>query len=144
MINIKGLDKAKVLHALWHASRTQGMSFLGLRGPDFTLERAEEIIKDREEKIDNPNYKYYFDYVDGHVIKCNIGGDEFEEALFDRDCGKGAAAAAIENLRNGDQPQRQDDIIVEMFKCIDAMQDTPPENNGLCASLTKDVKTRDD
>ncbi len=69
MINIQGLDKAKVLHALWHGSRTQGMSFLGLRGPDFTLERAEEIIKDREEKIDNPNYRYYFDHVTIHVIK---------------------------------------------------------------------------
>lgn len=144
MINIKGLNKAKVLHALWHGSRTQGLSFLGLRGPDFTLERAEEIIKEREDKIDNPNYRYYFDYVDGHVIKCNIGGDEFDERLFDRDCGKNAAAAAIENLRNGDQPQCQDDNIVEMFKCIDAMQDTPPENNGLRASLTKDMKMKDD
>lgn len=113
MINIKGLDKAKVLHALWHASHAQGLSFVGLICSDFTLERAEAFIEARE-NVDNPNYKYYFDYVDGHVIKCNIGGDEFDESLFDRDCGEGAAAAAIEALRNGNPPQRQDDNTTEM------------------------------
>lgn len=129
MINIKGLDKAKVLHALWHASHAQGISFMGFMSSDFTLERAEAIIKSRE-NIDNPNYRYYFDYVDGHVIKCNIGGDEFDERLFDRDCGEGAAAATIEALRNGNPPQRQDDNTTEMLKCLAAMYDTPPENNA--------------
>ena len=129
MINIKGLDKAKVLHALWHASHAQGISFLGFMSSDFTLERAEAIIKSRE-NIDNPNYRYYFDYVDGHVIKCNIGEDEFDEALFDRDYGEGAAAAAIEALRNGNPPQRQDDNTTEMLNCLAAMYDTPPENNA--------------
>lgn len=129
MINIKGLEKSKVLHALWHASHAQGISFLGFMSSDFTLERAEEIIKARE-NIDNPNYRYYFDYVDGHVIKCNIGGDEFDERLFDRDCGEGAAAAAIEALRDGNPPQRQDDNTMEMLKCFAAMYDTPPENNA--------------
>ena len=30
MINIKGLDKAEVLLALWKGSHAQGMSFLGM------------------------------------------------------------------------------------------------------------------
>lgn len=102
MVNIEGLDKAKVLHALWHASHAQGMSFIALpkNGEDFTISRAEELIRERDE-FDNPNYKLYFDYVDGHVIKCNLYEDEFDETLFDRDCGEGAAAKAIEQLRNG-------------------------------------------
>ena len=37
MVNIKGLDKAKVLHALWHGSHAQGLSFMGLNPEGFTL-----------------------------------------------------------------------------------------------------------
>lgn len=91
-INIKGLDKVKVLHALWHASHTQGLSFLGLPQGDFTLGMAEIEVKN------NPGL--YFDYVAGHVIKCDLSGDEFDGYLFDRDCGDGAAAIAIEKLRD--------------------------------------------
>ena len=91
MVNIKDLNKAEVLFALWHASHAQGMSFMGLPTTNFTIERAKEWVDD------TPNM--YFDYVDGHVIKCDISGDEFDERLYDRDCGKGAAAKAIKNLR---------------------------------------------
>lgn len=100
MIDIKGLDKAEVLHALWHASHTQGLSFLGFKG-NFTIERARELINSREDRREKDQYKLYFDYVDGHVIKCNLTGDTFDERLFDRDCGEGAATEAIEKLRHG-------------------------------------------
>ena len=105
MIDIKGLDKGEVLHALWHASHTQGMSFLGLpKGCKFTVRRAKRIVRERKKSITNNDYQLYFDYVDGHVIKCNIGGDTFDECLFDRDCGEGAAQRAIDNLRAGFKP----------------------------------------
>ena len=91
-ISIKGLDKAKVLHALWHASHAQGLSFLGLPQGDFTLGMAETEVKN------NPHL--YFDYVSGHIIKCDLSGDEFDDRLFDRDCGEGAAARAIQALRD--------------------------------------------
>ena len=93
-INIKGLDKAHVLKALWDASHAQGLSILGLLacGNTFTLDMAEEEIKD------NPSMN--FDYVYGKVIKCDISGDTFDGWLFDRDCGPGAAARAIDNLRH--------------------------------------------
>lgn len=35
------------------------------------------------------------------MIKCNITDDEFDERLYDRDCGEGAAAKAIEYVREG-------------------------------------------
>lgn len=118
MVNIKGIKKHIVLYALWNASHVQGLSFLGLNPNGFTLERAEELVNERyrnafkrefnvEEidesefnrwKKDNPKVDMYFDYVDGHVIKCNIGGDTFDERLFDRDCGDGAAVSAIESI----------------------------------------------
>lgn len=92
-INIKGLDKAHVLKSLWDASHDQGLSFLGLpANNNFTLVMAEEEIKN------NPSMN--FDYVCGKVIKCDISGDTFDGWLFDRDCGPGAAARAVDNLRH--------------------------------------------
>ena len=128
MINIKGLKKSDVLIALWKNSKAQGMSFMGLQKGGMTKERAEEIIKDRalayykskvnylsyrEQPTDeymqkfeewyktNPEFRIYLDYVDGHVIKCDISGDEFSEVLYDRDCGEGAAQEAITKLKEG-------------------------------------------
>lgn len=95
MVDIKGLDKAEVLHTLWRHSHAQGMSFLGLTPEGFTLEKAQELIKERQEK----NARLYFDYVEGHVIKCDLSEDSFDEFLYDRDCGPGAAASAIDELR---------------------------------------------
>lgn len=95
MVNIRGLDKAEVLHALWRHSHAQGMSFLGLTPEGFTLQKAQDLIKERQEN----NIKLYFDYVEGHVIKCDLSGDSFDEFLYDRDCGPGAAEAAISELR---------------------------------------------
>lgn len=93
MVSIKGIDKAKVLVALWQHSHAQGLSFLGLR--ELTLFEAEEMINDRNKK----GIRLYFDYVNGHVIKCDITNDEFDESLYDRDCGSGAAQRAIDSLR---------------------------------------------
>lgn len=105
MIDIKGLDKAEVLYSLWHNSHAQGMSFLGLpqTKEGFTLDRAREIIKERgyDPEGENRPCCLYFDYVEGHVIKCDITNDEFEEGLYDRDCGEGVAAKAIEYVRDG-------------------------------------------
>lgn len=125
MLNIKGLDKAEVLYSLWHNSHAQGMSFLGLPQKEFTLERAQELIKERgydPEGENRPNC-LYFDYVDGHVIKCNITGDEFDERLYERDCGEGSALKAIEYV----EQHKLDEINVvptefetlrEMFKSL--------------------------
>ena len=105
MIDIKGLDKAEVLYTLYHNSHIQGMSFLGLpqTKEGFTLDRAKELIKERGYNPEGENRPccLYFDYVKGHVIKCDITNDEFEERLYDRDCGEGAAAKAIEYVREG-------------------------------------------
>lgn len=95
MVNIKDLNKAEVLYALWKGSHTQGMSFLGMGTQPFTLEMAEELVKKSE------GGRLYFDYVYGHVIKCDITEDEFNERLYDRDCGEGAAESAIAMLREG-------------------------------------------
>lgn len=88
-MNIKGLDKAEVLAALFNASRQQGMGFLDSRGGrDMTKERAAEILKITED----------FDYLDGRVMKISLDRDEVETRLYDRDNGQGAAERAIAHL----------------------------------------------
>lgn len=130
MINIKGLDKAEVLLALWEGSHAQGMSFLGMLNGRLTIEKARDMIRQQQENAfeysgeapehtsenheeynakfnawleKNPDVQLYFDYVAGHVIKCDISGDEFDERLYDRDCGEGRAAKVIEALRRKPQ-----------------------------------------
>lgn len=88
-MNIKGLDKAEVLAALFNASHQQGMGFLDSRGGrDMTKERAAEILKITGD----------FDYLDGRVMKISLDRDEVETRLYDRDNGQGAAERAIAHL----------------------------------------------
>ena len=90
MINIKGLNKAEVLKALYDRSHVQGMGFLQAFPNGFvTVEHCEELLRETT----------YFDYLYGRVLKVDLSGDEFDERLYDRDCGIGAARRAINRLR---------------------------------------------
>lgn len=126
MVNIKGLDKAEVLFALWKGSHAQGMSFLGMVNGGLTLEKAQDMI--RQMQVTDPGVQLYFDYVEGHVIKCDISGDEFDERLYDRDCGEGRAAEVIEALRNGteisDEMSEDDDFMRCMLDLMKADYDS--------------------
>jgi hypothetical protein len=91
MVSIKGLDKAAVLAALYNASRPQGMGFLQYNPEDMTVDVARRILNDHY--VD-------FDYLAGRMMKINLrSDDEFDERLYDRDLGKGAAERAIAPLR---------------------------------------------
>jgi hypothetical protein len=89
-MDIKGLDKAELLAALFNASRQQGMGFMDRSGgSDMTAEDAREILAKQN----------YFDYLRGRVMKIDLGGDELRTHLYNRDNGPGAAEAVIEHLR---------------------------------------------
>lgn len=91
MIDIKGLNKAEVLKTLYDHTHVQGMGFLqAVPEGTVTVEHCEELLKKDT----------YFDYLYGRVLKVDLSGDEFNEALYDRDNFPGAAAKAIEELRN--------------------------------------------
>jgi hypothetical protein len=93
MIDITGLNKAKVLAALWNASRMQGISFLGNNGSNhMTEEEANKILSDEEFE------DKYFDYLNGRVMKVDLSGDELDPRLYDRDNGQGAAKRAIDSI----------------------------------------------
>ena len=91
MVDIAGLDKAEVLYALYNASHVQGLGFIQAVD-NYTLEDARRDYEASDDK--------YFDYLHGRVLKVDLSGNEFNPRLFDRDCGYGTAAAAIEKLRN--------------------------------------------
>ena len=55
----------------------------------MTVEHCEELLRETT----------YFDYLYGKVLKVDLSSDEFDERLYDRDCGIGAARRAINSLR---------------------------------------------
>lgn len=95
-INIAGIPKWKVLKALWESSHEQGLSFMGVPTQPVTDETFINIINDRVGK--EYHDAMYFDYVMGRVIKCDLIDDVFDPHLYDRECGAGAAEAAIKSL----------------------------------------------
>lgn len=86
MINIKNMNKGEVLAKLFNASKAQGMGFMQNHTPEMTVTEAFEIIESGQT---------YFDYLRGRVMKIDISGDELNPAMYDRDNGEGAAAAAL-------------------------------------------------
>ncbi len=86
MVNTKGLSKAEVLVALYNASHAQGMGLLFAESGDMKIEEAEKIVQTQS----------YFDYLKGRVLKVDLSNpDGFDERLYDRDNGNGAADRAI-------------------------------------------------
>ncbi len=93
MVDIRGLDKAAVLAALYNAARPQGMGFLAYKKKPMTTEEAKALLE-----------KYsYFDYLEGRVMKIAIEGGELEERLYDRDNGNGACQLVIGYLQQTGQ-----------------------------------------
>lgn len=89
MIDISGLSKAAVLAALYNAARPQGMGFLHYSPQPMSEAEAEGILTEI----------IRFDYLRGRVMKVDLSGDAFEERLYDRDNGQGAAAFVVGVLR---------------------------------------------
>ncbi len=91
MVDIKGMSKAKVLKTLYENSYLQGLGFLqAVPDGTVTVEHCEELLKKST----------YFDYLYGKVLKVDLSGDEFDEYLYDRDCGEGAAQRAVDSIKD--------------------------------------------
>jgi hypothetical protein len=102
-VNIKGLDKGAVLKALHDGTQPLGMGRLHAIN-HLPLEQAQ---KEYAEALKQPvvviapggTPVVYFDYYHGRPLKVDLGGDEFEPSMYDRDAGEGAAKRAIDKLR---------------------------------------------
>lgn len=80
--------KAKVLAALYNASKPLGMGILHFTPEPMTEEDAAQLLSKTTD----------FDYLKGRVMKVNLSKDEFDPWLYDRDNGQGAAAAAVSKV----------------------------------------------
>jgi hypothetical protein len=92
-MNIRGLDKAAVLMALFNASAQRGMGLLQTQGAkDMDIFHARDLISTMDGD-------WYLDYLHGRVMKIDIGEDEVETYLYNRDNGIGAAERAVDAIR---------------------------------------------
>lgn len=87
IVQFDGLTREQVLCALYNFSHPQGMGFLNYDPMPLKFSEAKETLSNGE----------YVDYLKGRVIKVrlNENAKEFDARLYDRDCGQGAAEAAI-------------------------------------------------
>lgn len=84
-MDIRDLDKARILLALYNRSRVVGMGIFAAKEEPLTLEECRELLKKQT----------YFDYLYGRPLKVNLGREFLDTSLFDRDMGLGAAEFAI-------------------------------------------------
>ena len=147
MVDIKGLDKARVLKSLYEHSHVQGIGFLQAV-PDgvVTVEHCAGLLA-----------KYsYFDYLHGRVLKVDLSGDEFDERLYDRDCGEGAAQRAVDSVR-AERSDGEDDASKEadgekkepsleeqaemtkeaVHKILDILKELPPASYAVACMTLK-------
>lgn len=91
IIPFDGLDRYEILIALYNFSHPQGLGFLHFDEKPLTKAEAKEVLK----------FSSYVDYLKGRIIKVNLpeNAKEFDARLYDRDCGPGAAKAAIERYK---------------------------------------------
>lgn len=96
-INIKGLDKAAVLTALYNNSRPLGMGMLHFNPKPMTIEEARDIIS-KGSSVDYVRPQITrFDYLNGRVMKIDLAENVLDTWGYDRDNGEGAALHALQN-----------------------------------------------
>jgi hypothetical protein len=95
MVVTTGLDPAAVLAALYNNSKPQGMGFLQADSSLMDVRQAQALLDDVRSKSN----RVYFDYLRGRVMKVDLTNpDGFEERLYDRDLGTGAAQCVVDEL----------------------------------------------
>ncbi|MCI8471454.1 MAG: hypothetical protein HFJ35_08460 [Clostridia bacterium] len=148
MVDIKGLDKARVLKALYEHSHVQGMGvFQAMHEGVPTLEYFSGLLEQGT----------YFDYLGGRVLKVELSGDEFDERLYDRDCGEGAAQRAVDSIkdapeggedaaRNADSEKKEPSLEEQtemtkeaVHKILDILKELPPASYAVACMTLKMV-----
>lgn len=90
MIDITGLEKGAVLAVLFNSATSRSLGSLNAHPKPMTSKIGAKVIAETGPE---------FDYLQGRVLKIDLSGDEFDEALYDRDNGAGTAQAAVVALR---------------------------------------------
>ncbi len=99
-VNIKGLDKARLLAALVNGGQPLGLGIRQYR--HMSVEEARTWIEERrahDTAALPTNGRLYFDYVHGVPVKSDLTEDEVDPRLYDRDQGVGAFQRVVDDLR---------------------------------------------
>ncbi len=106
-IDIKGIDKAALLAALYNNAKPMGMGALQARPGVMTREDAMKAMFAGDdgtrmfgETLGRGPDKLYFDYLYGRPLKVNLEGDVLETSMYNRDWGKDAAEKIVQSLRD--------------------------------------------
>lgn len=92
-VNISGIDKVKLLEALWKNAKPASFFTLGgMSAPAFDHTMSEVSVKK------------YIDYYAGRCIKVDISKDSVEPRLYDREYGVGSFESVVNKLRGGPAP----------------------------------------
>lgn len=101
MINTKGIKPTAVLAALYNASKPLGRGYIHYNPLPLAENEAKQLMttKTPTDDVGFRRTSLYFDYLKGRVMKVDLSNpDEFDERLYDRDNGQGAAQRAIDSL----------------------------------------------
>lgn len=101
-ITIEGLSKAALLAELYNRSQPQGRGHLIATSDAMTVADAQKLLDETPKK--------YFDYVQGRVMKVDLSGNRLDPWMYDRDNGEGAAARAVEAVRQQGLLQENDAV----------------------------------
>lgn len=82
-----------------HVCRACVDGFGMLKCKNCARREAQKEVQERKHTRFDGTDSIYFDYLNGKVMKVDLGQDEFDPRLYDRDNGEGAAQRAIDNLK---------------------------------------------
>lgn len=113
-IDLKDLDKAAVLAALYNASKPMAMGFMRYDPTPMTVDQAHELLKKQTD----------FDYLQGRVMKTDLSGDTLDTWGYDRDNGEGAAAKALASLQSTGDPNSAEISHIHSVNTVRSAQQT--------------------
>lgn len=85
-VDISGLDKVELLHALWRGQVVANF-YGGGMSPSFNIDHAKKAVTG------------YIDYFSGRAMKTNLSGNTAEPRLYNRDAGAGAFERIVSEMR---------------------------------------------
>lgn len=90
MIDRTGMSNAEVLQRLYNAAKQIGLGLFDQDGKEaLTVEQAQGLLNLRR------HGETYFDYLNGRVMKIDVGENPLDQRLYDRDNGNGVAHDAL-------------------------------------------------
>jgi hypothetical protein len=102
-VDIRGLERAELLAALYNHARPIGRGVLQAKPGSMTVDEARTILEsgdDATRMLGRFGPRLFFDYVHGRPLKVDLGEDDLRIDLYDQDHGEGAAARIIGELRS--------------------------------------------